>query len=607
MKVTVNMFAYEKLRKLTTIFKVTVPLLVLTAFFSVYLIGIENQKPLVYIISMQNDLQPNWINAVKLVNTLLYLNVKVYWLCEPIHTSIDGVEHTFGCGDFIISFGQAQALFAQYTEKLSTDLNVSILKIYDNVKVHVYPLKQAKVAVFYGGGVTGSSLELIYPLEEAGFNLEIVREEDLRQGKISEYNAIIFPGGSFYGNYLDEKNKESIRDFVRSGGGFFGICGGAVLGIELGLLDAELAMAGRYGAYANLRGPVLLKVTRLSSPIVFGCSAFFESIYFMGPFISKVGNGVEIICSYHSPTENLSLFFPEIAKAYNFTPQTETINDFWGFPSIIFGRYGAGGVILSAVHPEVLPSSRRLLINSIFYLSSDEQCLLETLHHSYATEASKPDFRYENLGILNKSLFSQVNDLLSLLGETSSKARQALTGLEGKNYQIVGVSGEYLLLFLEDVSSRSRNLIFQLNELINFYNSFENLQFTLNNRQPPNLIHSLVRKYLLLSIEKLQVKITKIYQSMLKLRELINIMDAVNEELLNEKLLLQQILIGNMSSKDSYQNIINLHALETSTLCKIKDNLEGYMLNWAFEIRCVLVEAHFMNYATKIYLKSALM
>ena len=197
---------------------------------------------------MQTDLQPNLMNAVKLVNRLLYLNVSVYWLAEPLPISVDGAEYASASGDFIIPFYQSlscgnvlySTVFLQYVEMPSTEFDVSVIKIRGNVEVHAYPLNQAKVAVFYGGGVTGDSLEHIYPLEEAGFSLGIVREENLRRGELSEYNVITFPGGGPYGNYLSEEDMESIRDFVRLGGGFLGTCGGLILGIELGLLDACL-------------------------------------------------------------------------------------------------------------------------------------------------------------------------------------------------------------------------------------------------------------------------------------------------------------------------------------------------------------------------------
>jgi len=277
----------KKLRKLASpAFGIVVLLLFFTALFSsVYLMMVENQTPWVYVISMQTDLWSSQMNAVRLVNTLLHLNVSAYWLAEPLDISVDEAEYAFASGDFIIpscpglSCGNilCSTVSPQYVEKLSTEFNVSVLKTRRNIEVLAYPLKQAKVAVFYGGGVTGGSLEHIYPLEEAGFSLGIVREENLRRGELSEYDVITFPGGGPYENYLGEEDMESIRDFVRLGGGFLGTCGGMVLGIELGLLDAEVAMAGQYGAYANLRGPVLLNVTQSSSPVVFGYSKFLES------------------------------------------------------------------------------------------------------------------------------------------------------------------------------------------------------------------------------------------------------------------------------------------------------------------------------------------
>jgi len=603
----------KKLRKLASpAFGIVVLLLIFTALFSsVYLIMVENQKPWAYVISMKPDLRANQMNAAKLVNTLLHLNASAYWLAEPLDILVDGVEYAFDSGDFIIpsypglSCGNilCSTVSPQYVEKLSAAFNVSVLKTRRNIEVRAYPLKQAKVAVFYGGGVTGGSLEHIYPLEEAVFSLGIVREENLRRGELSEYDVITFPGGGPYENYLSEEDMESIRDFVRLGGGFLGTCGGMVLGIELGLLDAEVAIAGQYGAYANLRGPVLLNVTQSSSPVVFGYSKFLESTYFMGPFISRVGSDMETICSYYSSTENLSLYFPEITKAYNFSAQTEVINDFWGSPSIIAGKYGAGKVVLSTVHPEILPSSQRLFINSIFYLSSGEEILLKTAH-PYVMKTPKPDLHHERLGMLNNTLCSQVRGLMSTLKERSSNARGVLTGLEETNCHIVGVSGEYLTLFLDDVNSRSSGLLVQLDELIDFYEGLESIKVLLKNRQPLHAIPSLIRSDLLLSIESLQERIPSVYHSLLKLEELIDIMDIAEDEMVDEKLLLQQILTSNMSTEDRYQHIINLHASESLTLCNLKDNLDYYLLNWAFEIRSVLIEAHFLNYAAETYLKN---
>ena len=213
----------------SSVFKiVALPLILTTLFSSIYLNCVENQKPSIYIISMQKVSQFNAINSVKLVNKLLYLNENVYMLAEPLTVSVDGVKYALASGDFVIPFHQSlqsdtflcSTVSQNYFEKLSAELGVPILKIHDNIEARVYPLKQAKVAVFYGGGVTGGALEHINPLEEAGFSLGIVREEDLRRGDLSEYDIITFPGGGPYEKYLSEEDREAIRDFVKRGGGF---------------------------------------------------------------------------------------------------------------------------------------------------------------------------------------------------------------------------------------------------------------------------------------------------------------------------------------------------------------------------------------------------
>ena len=179
------------------VLKIVALLLILTTLFSsVYLNRVENQKPLIYIISMQKVSQSNAINSVNLVNKLLYLNENVYILAAPLAVSIDGVEYTLANGDFIIPFHKypqsVKSLysngFQNYFEKLSEEFSVPILKMHGSIEARVYPLKRSKVAVLYAGGVTGGALEHIHTLEEAGFSLGLISEEDLSRGDLSEYN-----------------------------------------------------------------------------------------------------------------------------------------------------------------------------------------------------------------------------------------------------------------------------------------------------------------------------------------------------------------------------------------------------------------------------------
>lgn len=566
---------------------------------------IKTPEPIAFFISMQDDQQYNWMNPIKLVNQLLHLNISVYWLAEPTDISVNESPYTLAKGDFIIPLQQNNlqdnlnysSYLPQYIGELSADLNVQVLNFSSNIAVRAYPLKEAKVAVFYGGGTTGGSLEHIQPLEQAGFTLGIIREENLNGKELSEYNVITFPGGGPYNKYLTAEEMEAIRQFVRDGGGFLGTCGGMMVGVELGLLDVEPAMAGEYAASADLRGPVLLNLTQSFTPIVSGCPTILESTYFMGPFISGVGSDVEIVASYDSATENLSLYFPEIMEAYNYTPQQDVIDVFWGSPAILSGKYAAGKVVLSSVHPEILLSSQRLFINSILYLSSSEEIVLKVSEYSAITETPQADLNNENPAQLNETLYSDLIDLMQMFNDKSSNLAVILEGLEETNYQIVGVSGDYLNLFLEDIDSRSSFLFAQLEKLHGFYGDFENFKVRSN--------ASLEGSYLGVSIENLQRKILDVYNSMLELQELIPLLETVEEELLYAKFLLEQISSSTASVAERHQQIFDLHAYESQILGYLKDETNYHLLTWSFETESILVEAHFLNYVTDVYIESS--
>jgi hypothetical protein len=598
----------DRLRK-TVVSLLILLLLLSSSFYLLYLVAQENQKPVVYVISMSSNVPSDLRNAVKLVNRLLYLNQSVYWVAQPLSVLIEGEEHALKGGDFIIplypnlqnDIPSFSFLSQKYLEDIFEELHVPIKKTNSNFEALVYSLKYTKVAVFYGGGVTGGTLEHIHPLEDAGFSVGIVREENLSRESLAKYDVVTFPGGGPYDNYLSQEDMEAIKDFVNNGGGFLGTCGGSILGIRLGLLDAEPAIEGQYEAFADLRGPLLLNLTASSmNPIVFGYSSLVESEYFCGPFISRIGNDVETVGSYHAKTDNLYAYFPEIFKAYNYTPQPEVIDDFWETPAIIAGKYGSGKAVLSAVHPEIMPVSQRLFFNSIYYLSCGNQFIFSTLQHSSTQKVSNFNLSNEALGIINEAVWSQLRSSTSTLINSASRDRGVLMGLKELNMQLVGLAGEYLQLFLDDIQNRSTTLLTKIEELHDAYRNLEVDKTLLKQMQPLSLSHSLTRLNLLSSIEELQRRILKLQESFSNLPNLTHLMDTAKEELLNEKSLLQQIESENSQDNQYYQNIMNLHAAESLTLVKVKDEVDYYLLQWTFEAESILTEANLLNYASSL-------
>lgn len=239
--------------------------------------------------------------------------------------------------------------------------------------------------------------------------------------------------------------------------------------------------------------------------------------------------------------------------------------------------------------------SQRLFFNSIYYLSCGNQFVFSTLQHSSTQKVSNFNLSSENLSLPNETVWSQLRNSTSTLINSASDDQKVLTELGELNTQLVGLAGEYAHLFLNDIQNRSIALLTRIEELHNAYTNLEADKTLLNQRQTYSLSQSLTLLNLLFSIEELQRRILNLKESFSELPNLTRLMDRVKDELLNEKLLLQQIKSENSRDSQYYQNIINLHAAESLTLVKMKDEVDCYLLKWTFEAESILTEADLLN------------
>jgi glutamine amidotransferase-like uncharacterized protein len=553
-------------------------------FVPPYLNSISNSSEGAIIIPMQTSQQPNWINASKLVNTLLQLNFQVYLLSEPIG-AISGTHR----GDFIIPVHQqptgATVALSQYILYLSKQLNVTTTHA-GNTQANVYPLNQAKVAVYYGGGVSGGSLEHIHALEQAGFSLSTVNENNMNVGDLSLFNVLTFPGGGPYLNSLNTADVDGIKQFVQGGGGYLGTCGGSVLGVELGLLDVQNVMKNftgmLYEDWSDSRGPVILNITDSNSLIVNGYTGNLTSTYYRGPFISQVGSGVDVVCTYQASTPNLAVFDPETMndpvniEKYHFTLQPNEINLYWGTPSIVSGSYGEGKVVLSTTHPEILSESQRLFVNSVFYLSSGSQMRLNT----QTAISQNPNLQTASLEPLNTAEISMANGVLSQLHQKAQTSQNIISGMEQLNYEDTGATGDYLELYVDDVASRTEALMGDLGTLTVDYSLL----------QASNQKTSLQINGTQISTESAQ----KIINYLLGLNGKLDTLSNVNQQLSDEMNTLQHLPANGTSQY--YQAIRDLNRAESTTLYTLKDQVDFDLLSLTFQIHALTVEIEFLNY-----------
>jgi len=92
------------------------------------------------------------------------------------------------------------------------------------------------VGVYNGNGASAVCvIETIEALKiDKGIDGKEISPADISSNKLSEFDVVIFPGGSGSKelNSLGKKGKKAIQDFIKNGKGFVGICAGAYMSMS---------------------------------------------------------------------------------------------------------------------------------------------------------------------------------------------------------------------------------------------------------------------------------------------------------------------------------------------------------------------------------------
>ena len=185
--------------------------------------------------------------------------------------------------------------------------------------------------------------------------------EQIRSGGLAGLDILMHPGGSGgeQGRNLDEPGREKIRDFVREGGGYIGICAGAYLASaqypwSLNLLDAKVIDTKHWNRGI---GTVDIELTPAGREILRTTNQKFPIHYAQGPLLAPA-NRPEI-----EDYEELANFKTEIAK--NGAPEGVMI----GTTAIARGRFGQGRVICFSPHPEMTAGLEAFVQDAIDYVN----------------------------------------------------------------------------------------------------------------------------------------------------------------------------------------------------------------------------------------------
>jgi 4-amino-4-deoxy-L-arabinose transferase-like glycosyltransferase len=117
-------------------------------------------------------------------------------------------------------------------KKQSHIYNKLLTNLTRNEKIN----KEIKVAVYEHDEYDTNNINRITDIlnHNSGFQTSLLNAEEIRQGKLSGFDVVLFPGGSgtVTKKLLGHEGLNQVIQFVQSGGGYVGICGGAYLASE---------------------------------------------------------------------------------------------------------------------------------------------------------------------------------------------------------------------------------------------------------------------------------------------------------------------------------------------------------------------------------------
>ena len=212
----------------------------------------------------------------------------------------------------------------------------------------------------YGGGAWPGLIPAIgRSIEFSGHIPLAIRYKDIKKNKLTivNFNTVVFPGGSAYGYKIGLRGYEmKIRNFIKDGGGYLGICAGSFYAAESivwenMLYDYPLDIfsgqdIGPINDIAQWPGYTLTPV-RINDPII-GNFGMQNQLYYGG--------------GYKTSSENYS-----VVSTYEYN------GTYKGYENAVRFIYGNGHVLLIGTHPEARNGSDEdwLYWNNFIYGGDD--------------------------------------------------------------------------------------------------------------------------------------------------------------------------------------------------------------------------------------------
>lgn len=238
-----------------------------------------------------------------------------------------------------------------------------------------------QVALYTGTGSWGTGKQHMKMfLQENGFSYRTLSAAELLGGELekSQFQILMMPGGESW-KYLEELGTEGarlIRNYVESGGSYFGVCAGAFYATSqrqggpttgaygIGLLEGTAYDGTSLGTAPFKEG--MLDFDTSSDELMRGLPAHFRSVLLGGP-------------SFHYSEAEAQ------AKKIRVLMQFQKIRE----PAMILFHYGEGRVFLSGPHLEI--EEDRTDWGPDYFDPDSEWPIMERVVHYLLGEASSSE------------------------------------------------------------------------------------------------------------------------------------------------------------------------------------------------------------------------
>ena len=226
-----------------------------------------------------------------------------------------------------------------------------------------------QVAVFKGDGVGPSVNDVLAALKDAGtenFVVHRLMAEEIIAGKLADVDVLIFPGGSGsrQGKALGEDGRRAVVNYVKGGGGYLGICGGAYLATNdyawsLDLIDAK-CVDRKHWARGN--GSVNIKLSPAASAFFGHVGEDLDIHYGQGPLLGRREWDDPKVPDYQS----LAIYNSEIAE------KGAPAGIMKGTSAVVRAAYDDGRVFCFSAHPEMTEGLAYMIARATRWLAQVE-------------------------------------------------------------------------------------------------------------------------------------------------------------------------------------------------------------------------------------------